>query len=108
MLADILVNPSRQIALNPHHPMQAISSLVGLVSFVCGIMVLIKLFKEKGALHGILGIISCLIYPFIWGWINAGRLNIKNIMIIWTVCWIASVVLVVAFRPSLPVAPQPE
>ena len=86
--------------------MQALASLVGLASFVCGIMVLIKLFKEKGALHGILGILSCFLYPFIWGWMNAGRLNIKNLMIAWTVLWIASVGLTVAFRPAMPALPE--
>jgi len=82
--------------------MQALGYLASLGSLVCFIMVLIKLFKEKGALHGILGILSCGIYPFIWGWIHSGRLGIKNIMIAWTVLWIASMVLGVAFRPSLP------
>jgi len=59
--------------------------LAGIGSFVCFIIVLIKLFQEKGVLHGILGII-CSLYTFIWGWMEAGRLNIKNIMIIWSVC----------------------
>jgi hypothetical protein len=61
-------------------------------SIICWIMVLIKLFQEKGVLHGILGII-CALYPFIWGWMNAGRLNIKNVMIIWTVCWLLGIIL---------------
>jgi hypothetical protein len=68
----------------------AIIAVIG--SIICWIMVLIKLFQEKGVLHGILGII-CSIYPFIWGWINAGRLNIRNIMIVWTVCWVVSMIL---------------
>ncbi|HYE73073.1 MAG TPA: hypothetical protein VEF04_07080 [Blastocatellia bacterium] len=52
-------------------------------SFVCQIIVVIKLFQEKGPLHGILGII-CGLYPLIWGWINVDRLKIRNIMLIWT------------------------
>lgn len=63
----------------------AIYSLSSIVGFVCAIIVLIKLFQQKGVLHGILGIF-CGIYTFIWGWMNAGSLNIKNIMIIWTIC----------------------
>jgi hypothetical protein len=66
--------------------------VVGLGSLVCFIMVLIKLFQEKGVLHGILGII-CALYPFIWGWMNAGRLNITTIMMAWTGCWLLSMVL---------------
>ena len=63
--------------------MQALASLIGLGSLVCFVIVLIKLFQEKGVLHGILGII-CGLYTFIWGWMEAGRLGIKNIMMIWT------------------------
>ena len=58
---------------------------------ICFIMVLIKLFQENGVLHGILGLI-CGLYTFIWGWMNATRLGIKNIMIIWTLLIIVSVI----------------
>ena len=58
---------------------------------ICFIMVLIKLFQENGVLHGILGLI-CGLYTFIWGWLNANRLNIKNIMIIWTLLIIVSII----------------
>ena len=64
-------------------------SLVGLGSLVCFVIVVIKLFQQKGALHGILGIL-CGLYTFIWGWQNSGSLNIKNIMIIWTVLIVVS------------------
>jgi hypothetical protein len=52
---------------------------------------IIPLFKEKGALHGILGII-CGLYTFIWGWINAGRLGKKNVMLAWTALIIGSII----------------
>ena len=63
-----------------------------LVCVICWIIVLIKLFQDKGILHGILGLI-CWLYTFIWGWINAGRLNIRNIMLIWTALLILSIVI---------------
>src|SRR4051812_4785541 len=66
--------------------------VVGLGSLVCFIIVLIKLFQQKGALHGILGII-CALYPFVWGWIESPRLGIKNIMLIWTALLIVGIVL---------------
>ena len=66
--------------------------IVGIGSLICWIMILIKLFQEKGVLHGILGII-CALYPFIWGWINVGRLGEKNIMLIWTACIVISLIL---------------
>ena len=54
-----------------------------LASTVSAIIVLIKLFQAKGALHGILGLF-CGIYTFIWGWINAKSLNLMKPMLIWT------------------------
>jgi len=65
--------------------------LLWLGCLICFIIVLIKLFQENGVLHGILGLI-CGLYTFIWGWINANRLNIKNIMIIWTLLIIVSII----------------
>ena len=61
-----------------------------LASAVCGIIVLVKLFQEKGALHGILGFI-CGLYTYIWGWMNAS----KNIMLLWTLFIILYVVFAV-------------
>ena len=69
--------------------------ILGLVCWlgcvICFIIVLIKLFQDKGVLHGILGLI-CGLYTFIWGWMNASRFNIRNIMMIWTVLIILSIV----------------
>jgi hypothetical protein len=70
--------------------MMLLASLVGIGSLICWVMVLIRLFKAKGALHGILGII-CALYPFIWGWINANALGIKNIMLAWTACFVIGI-----------------
>lgn len=76
--------------------MQIIALLLWLGCVICGVIVLIKLFQEKGILHGILGLI-CGLYTFIWGWMNATRLGIKNIMIIWTLLILLSIVVNVAF-----------
>ncbi|MDQ2973923.1 MAG: hypothetical protein M3R69_00770, partial [Acidobacteriota bacterium] len=65
---------------------------VGLASLICFIIVLIKLFQNEGALKGILGLI-CGLYTFIWGWMNATRLNLRNIMMIWTLLIIIQLVL---------------
>lgn len=80
--------------------MQALAQLASLGSLVCFIIVVIKLFQTKGVLHGILGIL-CGLYTFIWGWMEAGRLNIKNIMLIWTALIIVSVALGGMARMSL-------
>jgi len=60
----------------------ALLALIG--SCICWILVLIKIFQNDGALKGVLGLI-CSLFAFIWGWMNAGRLGIKNIMMAWTV-----------------------
>jgi len=69
----------------------ALAAIGGIGSLICFILVLIKLFQEKGVLHGILGIL-CALYPFIWGWMHNGRLNIRNIMIIWSICAVISAI----------------
>jgi len=59
-------------------------------------MVLIKLFQNEGPLKGILGLI-CGLYTYIWGWMNANKLGIKNLMLIWTVLIILLIVLQVVY-----------
>ncbi len=85
--------------------MAILAQLIGLACLVPFIMVLIKLFQTKGALHGILGII-CGLYTFIWGWMNATALNIKNLMMLWTGLLILSVILNILFVRSPMVQPQ--
>jgi hypothetical protein len=77
-----------------------LAMLVGIGCLICFIIVLIKLFQNEGALKGILGLI-CALYTFIWGWMNADRLGIKNIMIIWTILIIVSLVLNFAFGVAM-------
>lgn len=69
--------------------------LVGLATFVCFIIVLIKQFKTAGVVHGIIGIVTCGIWTLIWGWMNAGKLGIRNIMLIWTVLFILYWILII-------------
>ncbi len=80
--------------------MQILAQLVGLASLVCFVMVVIKLFQQKGALHGILGIL-CGIYTFVWGWMNVATLNIKKLMLIWTVLIVVGIILNVLVMQSV-------
>ncbi|HVF57691.1 MAG TPA: hypothetical protein VM934_16170 [Pyrinomonadaceae bacterium] len=75
--------------------LQLLAMVVGLVNIIVFIIVLIKLFQNEGALKGILGLI-CSLYTFIWGWMNASRLGIRNIMLIWTALIILGIILNVA------------
>jgi hypothetical protein len=74
--------------------------LVALAQLVVFVMVLIRLFQTEGALKGILGII-CGLYTFIWGWINATKLGIKNLMLIWTALLVLMIVLQVVTGASM-------
>ena len=65
---------------------------VGIGMLICWIMVLIKLFQNEGPLWGILGII-CGLYALIWGWMNADKYNLRKIVTIWTVLFVAYIVL---------------
>lgn len=77
--------------------MYILSLLVGLASFACFVIVIIKMFQTEGALQGVLGIVTCGIYALIWGWLRASRYNLRNIMIIWTICIVVGLVLNFAF-----------
>ena len=72
--------------------MAVLGMLLSLGCVICFVIVLIKLFQNEGALKGILGLI-CGLYTFIWGWMNATKLNIKNIMLIWTLLLILSIII---------------
>jgi hypothetical protein len=90
----------------------ALLALVCLLgSIICWIIVLIKMFQNAGALHGILGLI-CSLWAFIWGWMNSGKLGIRNIMLIWTALIILYTVLMIAAGgagalPGMPTANAP-
>jgi hypothetical protein len=68
-----------------------LSIVGGIGSLICLILVLMKMFPAEGALKGILGII-CSLYAFIWGWMNASRFNLKNVMLGWTGCIVLSII----------------
>ena len=64
--------------------------VAGFGAFVCFIIVLTRQFESAGVAHGVIGIITCGIWTFIWGWINAGELDLKSLMLVWTVLVVAS------------------
>jgi hypothetical protein len=72
--------------------MGILALVVFVLCIICQIIVAIKIFQNDGALKGILALI-CGLFGLIWGWMNATRLGIKNIMIIWTLLIIVYVIL---------------
>jgi hypothetical protein len=84
-----------------------VALLIFLGCVICYIVVLIKLFQNEDTIKGILGII-CGLYTFVWGWMNANRYGIKNVMMIWTLLLIVSIILNFAFGVSMiPGYPRP-
>ena len=80
----------------------SLGGLAGLVSLVCWVMILIRLFEREGTGKGILGVI-CGIYTFFWGWQNAATLDAdatakgespkyRTVMLAWTGALVASIV----------------
>ena len=74
---------------------------------ICWIIVLIKQFQTAGVVHGIIGIITCGIWTFIWGWMNADSAGIKKIMMIWSVLIVISLILRFAFGAGAIAYPSP-
>ncbi len=78
---------------------------VAFASFVCFVLVLVKQFQNAGAVHGIIGIVTCGIWTFIWGWINAGKLSFRPLMLIWTTLTIVHFVIMNISRCYSPWTP---
>jgi hypothetical protein len=71
--------------------------LVLLAAIVFQILLVIKMFKHAGALHGIIGLL-CGLYALVWGWMNANKFEgVKNIVLIYTVLLVLYIILAVAF-----------
>ena len=80
--------------------MISIALFLGLVlciilSFIPWIKVLISMFKNAGALQGILGFFFG-IYAFIWGWLKHKQFELTKTMVLWSVLTVASIALVPA------------
>ncbi len=72
-------------------------SVVLIVLIILMIMVLIKQFKHGGALHGIIGLISCGFWTFIWGWMKHKGLKLTKVMILWTILIVTPMALIGVF-----------
>jgi hypothetical protein len=74
------------IALGAH----LVANILSLILFF---VVLIKLFKNEGALKGILGFF-CGIYTFIWGWMKHKQLAMTKLMTVWSLMIVLPFVLI--------------
>lgn len=78
----------------------ALLGLLSIASLVIFIKVLIRSFKDGGILHGILGLLTCGMYTFVWGWIKGKQLQLTKTMMVWTLCWIGSFIIPVVAGTS--------
>jgi len=67
--------------------------IINILCLVFFFIVLVKLFKNEGALKGILGFF-CSIYPFIWGWMQHKQLGMTKIMATWSILTVVGMVMV--------------
>lgn len=83
--------------------MIALVYLIGLVSLVCWILVLIKVFQSGNTLMGVLSI--CPLVCFIYGWVKVNELKARQIMLIWTGCVVLNLILQFTLAPGTAVVP---
>ncbi len=75
-----------------------IGGLCGIGSLICFILVLVKMFQDKQtglAIACILLVLLCgigALIGFVYGWINAAKWRIQNVMLAWTACIVVGVV----------------
>jgi vacuolar-type H+-ATPase subunit I/STV1 len=58
--------------------------VIWFVALACFILVLVKQFEAESVFSGLIGILTCGIWTFIWGWINAREEHIISLMLLWT------------------------
>lgn len=78
-----------------------------LISTVLYIILLVKLFKHGGIGLGILGLF-CSLFTYIWGWMKASELGLKNLMIWLTITMLIAAALFGAGAPDLVKAAQEQ
>ena len=67
-----------------------VTAVLILATLGLGLYVLVLLYKDKGIGHALLGFFISP-YAYIWGWINAKRLQMIDIMAVWTIVSILAV-----------------
>jgi hypothetical protein len=77
---------------------QILQAILGLVTFVCFVLVLVQMFQHGQTGLGVVCIVLfCVgigvLIAFIMGWVNANRWGITNIMMLWTVCIVIEIAL---------------
>jgi hypothetical protein len=90
-----------------------LSGILFVVSFVCFVMVVMKMFQHGKTVPAIASAALFLCFgigyliAFVYGWMNATEWNIKNIMLAWTACIVIGIVAGMVFGvPQVPALNQ--
>ncbi|QDU76681.1 hypothetical protein Pan97_37360 [Bremerella volcania] len=75
-----------------------LAAILGIVSLVCFILIIVKMFQNDDSTLGIICIVTIFcgiggLIAFVMGWINAGKYNASQLMLIWTGAIVGSVIL---------------
>lgn len=87
----------------------AIAGIASLVTLVCYVMVVIKMFQNGQTGLGIASLVLFFCFgigvllAFVFGWIKSAEWGIKNVMIAWTAAFLINIVVNVA---TMMMAPQ--
>jgi hypothetical protein len=93
--------------------LQLVEFALGIVSLVCFVMVLIRIFQDGQTGLGVACIVLLfcagigVIIAFIVGWMNARRWVITNLMTVWTVCILINIVLTGIIIATAPAGQSP-
>jgi tetratricopeptide (TPR) repeat protein len=75
-------------------------ALALLGAIILQFVMLIKSFKEGGALTGLLGLVTGGLYTYVWGWLKSKQLQLTKPMLLWSVCMILVGALVYVTGPA--------
>lgn len=76
-----------------------LSVILSIGSLICFIMIVVKMFQNSDQTLGIISLVGLLLcglgalVAFVMGWVNSGKYNAQQIMLIWTGCIVGNIVL---------------
>ena len=86
--------------------LQILGILTSIVSLVCYVLVVVKMFqngKTGPGLFSTIGLLLCglgALFAFIYGWTKAGEWKITNVMIAWSVAIVVSIGINIMVLPA--------
>ena len=89
-------------------PLAILNNVIGLIAFVCYILVIVKMFQHNQtglAIACIVGLCVCgigYLVAFIMGWMKSGEWNLKTVMLIWTVVLVINIALGIYVGSTMP------